>query len=84
MRRRLNISLAEETVRLIDRMAKKGDRSRLIAEAVTQYAGKLARTRLRNRLKEGALRRGERDARIAEEWFALEEEAWPKHRDRAV
>ena len=80
MRRRLNISLAEETVRLIDRMAKKGDRSRLIAEAVTQYAGKLARTRLRKQLKEGALRRGERDVQIAEEWFALEEEAWPKHR----
>ena len=80
MRRRLNISLSEETVRLIDRMAKRGGRSRLIAEAVAQYAGKVARTRLRNRLKEGALRRAERDIQIAEEWFALEEEAWPRHR----
>jgi len=80
MQRRLNISLSEETVRLIDRMAKKGARSRLIAEAVTQYAGRLARTGLRKRLKEGALQRGERDVRLAEEWFALEEEAWPKRR----
>ena len=80
MRRRLNITLAEETVRLIDRVAKKGDRSRLIGEAVTHYVGKLGRTKLRKRLKEGALRRAERDLRLAGEWFALEEEAWPKSR----
>jgi metal-responsive CopG/Arc/MetJ family transcriptional regulator len=32
--RRLNITLPEETVRLIDRVAKKGERSRFIAEAI--------------------------------------------------
>jgi CopG family transcriptional regulator / antitoxin EndoAI len=30
MHRRLNITLPEETVRLLDRVAKSGDRSRLI------------------------------------------------------
>jgi len=80
MRQRLNITLPEDTVRLMDRIAKKGDRSRLIAEAVTEYVGKVGRARLRKRLQEGALRRAERDLRLAGEWFALEEEAWPKRR----
>lgn len=80
MRQRLNISLSEETVQLIDRMAKRGNRSRLITEAVIQYADRLARTRLRGQLKEGALRRAGRDLLLAQEWCVLEEEAWQKRR----
>lgn len=37
MSRRLNISLPDETVRLLDRVAAKGERSQVIAEAVTKY-----------------------------------------------
>jgi CopG family transcriptional regulator/antitoxin EndoAI len=33
---------------------------------------------LKEQLKEGAIRRAERDRQLAEEWFSLEEEAWPK------
>lgn len=76
MHRRLNITLPEETVRLIDRVAAKGDRSRLIAEAVTHYVRATGRARVRKRLKEGALRRAQRDARLAQEWFSIDEEAW--------
>ncbi len=76
MHRRLNITLPEETIRLMDRVARKGDRSRLIAEAVKHYVRSVGRAALRKRLKEGAIRRGGRDLRLAEEWFALEEEAW--------
>ena len=76
MHRRLNITLPEETVRLIDRVAAKGDRSRLIAEAVAHYVRATGRARLRRRLKEGAMRRAQRDARLAQEWLPLDEEAW--------
>jgi len=76
MHRRLNITLPEETVRLIDRVAAKGDRSRLIAEALTHYLRATGRSRLRKRLREGAIRRAQRDLRVAHEWFALDEEAW--------
>ena len=76
MHRRLNITLPEETVRLIDRVAAKGDRSRLIAEALTHYLRATDRSRLRKRLREGAIRRAQRDLRVANEWFALDEEAW--------
>lgn len=74
--RRLNITLPEETVRLIDRVAKKGDRSRFIAEAVERYVGEVGLAKLRKQMKEGAIRRAKRDVAIAGEWFGLEEEAW--------
>ncbi len=77
MHRRLNITLPEETIRLLDRVAKKGDRSRVIAEAVERYVAEVGRSHLRKRIKEGALRRAGRDIEIAEDWFSLEEEAWP-------
>ncbi len=76
MHRRINITLPEETVRLINRVAAKGDRSRLIAEAVSHYVGAKGRARIRKQLREGALLRGERDVHLAREWFALDEEAW--------
>ena len=76
MHRRLNITLPEATVRLLDRVAAKGDRSRLIAEAVERYIHSRGRAKLHKRLKEGALRRAKRDLQIAAEWVELEEEAW--------
>jgi len=74
--RRINITLPEETIRLIDRVAKKGDRSFLISEAVHRYVASVGKTRLRRLLKEGALRHAERDLKLAEEWCGLDESAW--------
>jgi CopG family transcriptional regulator/antitoxin EndoAI len=76
MHRRINISLPEETVALIDRMAKSGDRSRFIDEAIKHYVQEVGRGKLREQLKEGALRRAQRDLALAEEWFGLDDEAW--------
>lgn len=78
MYRRLNITLPRETVELLDRVAPKGDRSRLIAEAVNFFVQAKGRARLRKQLSEGAIRRADRDREIAEEWFALDEEAWER------
>ena len=76
MHRRVNITLPDETLRLIDRVAAKGDRSRLIAEAVRHYVGARGRAELRRRLREGAVRRAERDLQLVADWFSLDEEAW--------
>jgi CopG family transcriptional regulator/antitoxin EndoAI len=76
MYRRINITLPEETIQLIDRVFQKGNRSRLIDKAVKRYVTEARRVTLRKRLKEGALRRAERDLHLAEESFFLEEEAW--------
>jgi CopG family transcriptional regulator/antitoxin EndoAI len=78
MRRRINITLPEATVRLIDRVAAKGDRSRIIDEAVMHFVESKGRAALRKRLKEGAIRRTERDRQLAADWFALDEEVWPR------
>ena len=76
--RRIDITLPEDTLRLIDRVAQKGDRSRLVNEALKHYLGDLSRAELRKKLKEGALARAERDRKLTREWFFLEEEMWPK------
>ena len=78
MNQRINVSLPEETLRLLDRVAGKGDRSRLIDEAVRYYLDDKGRRELKKRLKEGAVRRAARDLQLTEEWFPLEEEAWNK------
>ena len=74
--RRINITLPEETIRLIDRVAKKGDRSFLISEAVHRYVASVGKARLRRLLKEGALRHGDRDLKLAEEWCSLDGTPW--------
>lgn len=81
MHRRINITLPEETIRLIDQIAKKGDRSFLISEAVQQYVTAVGKARLRRLLKEGARRNAERDLKIVEEWCSVDEPAWPDDRD---
>jgi len=78
VQKRINISLPEETLQLIDRVVEKGDRSRFIDTAVKKFVETRGRARLERLLKEGALKRGGRDLGLAQEWFALEEEAWPK------
>ncbi len=76
MRKRINISLPEETIELIDRVTEQGDRSRLIDEAVRHYIQETGLANLRKRLKEGAIRRAERDLSLAEEWFNVDDEVW--------
>jgi CopG family transcriptional regulator / antitoxin EndoAI len=79
MHKRINVTLPESTVRLMERVASKGERSRLVDQAVRQYLRGVTKKSLRGRLKEGALRHSERDRAIAEEWLLLDE-IWPKGR----
>ena len=78
MHKRINVTLPEETVKLINQITKKGDRSRFIDQAVKRYVDEVGRENLRKRLKEGAIKRAERDLTLASEWFALDEETWQK------
>ena len=77
---RINVSLPEETLRLLDSVADKGDRSRFIDQAVRYYIDEKGRRELKKRLKEGAIRRAARDLQLTEEWFPLEEEVWNEGR----
>lgn len=77
MHRRINITLPEETVRLMDRVSRRGDRSRLINEAVRRYVREVGRARLREQLKSGYIQGAKRDRHLVEEWFSIDEETWP-------
>jgi len=78
MIKRINIVLPEETVKVLDRLAPKGNRSRFISKAVMHYVRTHSRENIRERLKEEALANADRDLKMAAEWFPLEEEAWQK------
>jgi hypothetical protein len=66
----------------MERVAGKGDRSRLVDEALKKYLRGVTRKSLKKRIKEGSVRRFERDRPLAEEWFLIDEEVWPKDQRR--
>ncbi|MDA2936064.1 ribbon-helix-helix domain-containing protein [Patescibacteria group bacterium AH-259-L05] len=72
--KRVNVTLPTETLRMIERLTKKGNRSRFIDTAVRFYADKVSRMNLRKLLKERALTRSEEDLQIAKEWFHIDNE----------
>ena len=78
MSKRVNIILPDTTLRVLDRVAGKGDRSRFISEAVLNYVRTRGEANLRERLKQGALANAKLDLEIAEEWFPVEQEAWQR------
>ena len=77
MNRRLNITLPEQTVRLMDRVAGKGRRSSLIDRAVQRYVKEETKANLRKQLAESYRANAALDLQMAEDWFPLEDEAWP-------
>ncbi|MGO9096298.1 MAG: ribbon-helix-helix domain-containing protein [Bryobacteraceae bacterium] len=78
MSKRINIMLPERTLAVLDRVARKGNRSRFVSEAVLHYVESQGKQSLRERLKAGYLANADENLRIASEWFPLEEEAWRK------
>jgi len=78
MTKRINVVLPVETLKILDRVAPKGNRSRLISEAVLHYVESNAKSNLAERLKAGALANAKRDLEITQEWFSLGEEAWQR------
>lgn len=75
MSKRINIVLPDKTLALLDRVAAKGNRSRLISRAVLHFIESQGKEMLRERLKREALANADRDVEMAAEWFPLEEEA---------
>lgn len=78
----MNITLPDKTLRLIERVAPKGDRSRFLDEAVHFYVREAGRENLRALLREGASAHAERDLGLVEEWFPLEKEVWQKSKKK--
>ncbi len=75
MSKRINIVLPDATVAVLNKVAAKGNRSRLISQAVLHYVKDLSAAKLRERLKQGALANTKLNLEIAEDWFPVEQEA---------
>ena len=73
---RINITLPEETISLLESVADKGSRSAFIDEAIRRKVGELKKAGLRERLKAGAIDRADRDLALAHEWAELEDDLW--------
>ena len=73
---RINITLPAETLQELDKFVPKGDRSRFIHVAIQAYITQIQKEKLRQQLKEGAIRWAERDRQLADHWLAIEEEVW--------
>ncbi len=72
--RRIHITLPEKTVEAIDRVAPKGDRSRLIELAITHYLETLGKTQAQKLLAEQPRRAGRRKkSGAAEAWLPFGE-----------
>ena len=74
--KRINITLPESTVVLLESIADKGSRSTFIDAAIRKHIKDIKMDGLREGLKAGAIANAERDLAMAEEWFPLEEELW--------
>lgn len=73
MTQRINVMLPAQTVKVLDRLAPKGDRSRLINTAIHFYITNQAKNNLAKRVKESAQANAQRDLELAEDWFILED-----------
>ena len=76
MNKRINIILPNTTVEVLNKAAPAGERSRLISDAVLYFVKNRGHQILREELRAGYQAYAERDLKIAQEWFPLEEESW--------
>lgn len=78
MNKRINIMLPERTLAVLDRVARRGNRSRFVSEAVLHYVETQGKKSLREQLKAGYMANAHENPRIATEWFPIEEGAWQR------
>jgi len=70
--KRIDITLPQKTVRLLQRLSPRGNRSGFVDRAVRFYIQETSRANLRKLVRQGAEKRAERDLLLAEEWFSIE------------
>jgi len=78
MSKRINVLLPDTTIQVLERVATKGTRSRLVSDAVLYYVRARGKENLREQLKAGYLANAAENLTIAAEWFPVEEQAWQK------
>ncbi len=80
MNKRINVVLSEATVQSIDRIARPGQRSKFIEQAVHHFVSHRSSEAVRIRLEQTTVRDRDIDREVASDWVAVDNEAW-KHLD---
>ena len=83
MVRRINVVLPEATVRTIDRLSGRRQRSRFIDRAVQHFVHTAGPEALRERLRVATLRDRDLDLATMGDWLAVDEEQWQNIGTRA-
>lgn len=78
MSKRINVMLPDETLAVLDRVTRRGSRSRFVSRAVLHYVRSHGKQNLRERLKAGYQAHAQENLQMALEWFPLEEAPWQK------
>src|SRR5665213_4551646 len=76
MNKRINVVLPEATVQSMDRIARPGQRSKFIEQAVQYFVSYRSSEAVRIRLEQTTVRDRDIDREIASDWFAVDNEAW--------
>jgi len=75
MHQKINIALPEQIADTIEQLADENNISRFIVDAVMYYMEHTGKTTLREQVKQGALKRAERDLNLSHEWNRLGDSA---------
>lgn len=78
MAKRINVILPDKTLKGIDRLVRRGQRSRFIQRAVDHYLASASQQALEERVRQAAVRDRDLDLEIASDWFAVDREQWRK------
>lgn len=81
MGKRINVILPEATIDTIDRIAKPGERSRFINQAVRHYVGYRSAEALRAQVEHTVVRDRDLDRETANDWSAVDQEPWRQFED---
>lgn len=73
------MTLPDKTIKLLDSVSEKGERSSFVDKAVHFYIEEIGKANLNKQLREGAIKHSSRDLSIAEDWFLIEEQSWQKN-----
>jgi hypothetical protein len=78
LNKRINIVLPETTIRAMSRIARPGERSRFIDQAVRHFVAHSSSEAIRMQLEKAAIRDRDLDREIGNDWQAVDNEAWQR------
>jgi CopG family transcriptional regulator/antitoxin EndoAI len=76
---RINITMPTKTLKKLDKVAPKGDRSGFITDAVNEYIMEIGKEELRKRMIEGAIAQADLNLEITREWDLGMNDPWPEY-----